>query len=776
MFLDVCLDRIDEILKMELELLKEGKFSQDIKLKIGSLFKKVTDLPKGTIAYIDAIFNELDSYKTAMIKEKKLLIDNIFKLLWKMEYVFFVQGKIQPPKVSNVDWDMEIKFLKGVGPKRETYLNRLGIYTLWDLINYFPKDYEDVREPIKIRDLYVGQKAMIYGEVKDFRYKNSKGYRIYEAVISDGTGTVVATWFNQDYVKNILSRGFKAYFYATVKRFRSYWTMNSPTFNTNPEASMGIFPIYHLTEGITQKYMRFIMKTAYNTYFDYIPDVLPDLLIKKRFILPKNLSIKSIHFPQDLIILKRAKKSLAYEEMFLFQLSVMKSKLLKEGKNGIRKVFTTKLSKKFLDSEKIKLTKSQKSVLRDIREDMKSNRAMNRLIQGDVGCGKTLVAEIAMIYNYEAGYQSALMSPTVILAKQHYENIKSHFEKLGIKVSILYGGQTKKAKDNLKTLIKKGDVDVVIGTHALIQEDVQFSKLGLVVVDEQHKFGVEQRASLISKSELTDVIVMTATPIPRTLSMALFGDIDVSTITDMPFGKKDITTLIVNQSKRDELYEFLESQLSQGRKVFFVYPLVEDSKSLDLRSATNMHEYLLKRFSDFKVGLLHGKMKDEEKIETTHKFKTGEYNVLVATTVVEVGIDISDADVIVIEHAERFGLSQLHQLRGRVGRKGQKSYCILIPTEKPTKALEFFKNNLDGFKIADYDLKVRGPGEFMGVKQHGFDNFKMIDITRDVNIIRTAQHDAYELLKSDSTLEKYPNLKFEFQRKYNRALFYAEIG
>jgi ATP-dependent DNA helicase RecG len=305
---------------------------------------------------------------------------------------------------------------------------------------------------------------------------------------------------------------------------------------------------------------------------------------------------------------------------------------------------------------------------------------------------------------------------------------------------------------------------------------VNFYNLGLVVVDEQHKFGVEQRASLVSKNEITDVMVMTATPIPRTLSMSIFGEIDISTIKDMPFGPKKIKTLILSPSKRKDLYNFLREKLSNGKKIFFVYPLVEDSDSLNLRSATKMYENLSEEFSDFSLELIHGKMKDEEKMEATRKFKDGECDILVATTVIEVGIDISDADIIIIEHAERFGLSQLHQLRGRVGRKGQESYCILLPTEKPTRSLAFFKNNLDGFKIADYDLKVRGPGEFMGVRQHGFKQFKMVDLTEDLNIIRVSKKDAYDLLKKDPELSEHIKLKEEFEKKYGKALFYAKIG
>ncbi len=777
MFLDIAIDEIENLLKTEKQLVENGKFSNNLDFKIISIFQKVTDTSKGIKEHIGNIVEKSKKYvQIPSVDEKKEVLHKIFQEVWKMEYIFFIKDNIQPPKSSNVNWKMEIKFLKGVGPKREVYLNRLGIFTLWDLINYFPRDYEDLRSPTNIRDLYVGQKAMIFGEVKDFRKKSSKGYRIYEAVISDGTGTIVASWFNQDYIKTKISKGYKGYFYGTVKRFRSYWTMNSPTFNSDPTNAVGIFPIYSLTQGVTQKYLRTIMKNAFDLYFDYIPDVLPQYLLKDRLILPKNVSIKNIHFPENLVILNRTKKSLSYEEMFLFQLSIMKYKIMKEGKKGIKKEFKGEIVKKFLKYKKIKLTNSQKKVLSEIESDMRSDRPMNRLIQGDVGCGKTLIAELAILDNYEAGYQSVLMAPTVILAKQHYENIKSHLEPLGLNVAILYGSQKKKLKNSIKEDIKSGKVDLVIGTHALIQEDVQFYNLGLVIVDEQHKFGVEQRASLVSKNELADVMVMTATPIPRTLSMALFGEIETSTITDMPFGKKDIQTIIINQSKRKDLYEFLKKQLSDGKKVFFVYPLVEESKSLNLRSAIEMHKQLSDEFSEYKIALIHGKMKDEDKIHAADMFKNGECNVLVATTVIEVGIDIPDADIIVIEHAERFGLSQLHQLRGRVGRKGQKSYCILIPSEQPTQSLTFFKNNLDGFTIADYDLKMRGPGEFMGTLQHGFDQFKIVNIAEDENIIKTAQSDAYELLKKDPKLSNYPMLKEEFKNKYKRSLFYAEIG
>jgi ATP-dependent DNA helicase RecG len=776
MLFDLSLSKINEILYAQEQLLKDGKFSDNLPSQVISILKESENVPQNVGVYINDIVNKSKFYVLHQsIEKKKELLHSIFQALWKMEYLVFIRQYIKPQKSSNVDWKMKIKFLKGVGPKKEVYLNNLGIFNLWDLINYFPRDYEDLRQLTKIRDLFTEQKAMIFGEVKDFNMKKVKGYRIYEAVISDGTGTLVATWFNQDYIKTKIKKGVKAYFYGTVKRFRSYWTMNSPTFDFTQKA-LGIFPIYSLTDGITQNYLRFIIKNAYNLYFDFIPDVLPQHLIKERFVLPKNVSIKSIHFPENLVILDRAKKSLSYEEAFLFQLSTMKFKIMKETKKGIKKQFKGELVKKFLKYNNIKLTKSQKSVLSEIEDDMRSESPMNRLIQGDVGSGKTLIAELSIIDNYEAGYQSALMAPTVILAKQHYENIKKHLEFLGIKIELLYGGQTKKVKNSIKEKIKSGEIDLVVGTHALIQEDVEFSSLGLVIVDEQHKFGVAQRAALVSKNELADVMVMTATPIPRTLSMTLFGEIDISTITDMPFGKKDIRTVIINQSKRRDLYEFLKTQLSEKRKAFFVYPLVEESKFLNLKSAKKMFEELAEYFSDYKIALIHGKMSDEEKMEVSKAFRDGEIDVLVATTVIEVGIDVSDADIIVIEHAERFGLSQLHQLRGRVGRKGQKSYCFLIPTDKATQSLNFFKNTLDGFKIADYDLEVRGPGEFMGVRQHGFDQFTIVDIARDEKIIKTAQEDAYNLLKHDSKLSKYPLLKEEFENKYKRALFYAEIG
>ncbi len=776
MLLDICLDRVENILKIELELLSEDKFSQNLPGQIQQLFKKVESLKGSILKHINYILENLKIYEQSSIDEKREIISSLLKEIWKIQYLFLVKQYIKPPKLSEINWDMKVKYIKGVGPKKEIYLNRLGIFTLRDLISYFPRDYEDLRNPSKIRDLYEGQRAMIYGEIKDFRKKVSKGYRIYEAIISDGTGTLVATWFNQDYLKTILKKDYTAYFYGTVKRFRSYWTMNSPTFNQNQEEAVGIFPIYHLTQGITHRYMRRIMKNAFDSYFDFIEDFLPEEIITKRYILPKNVAIKNIHFPKNLAILNRARKTLSYEEMFLFQLSAMKYKILKEGKKGIAKKFSGKYVKNYLSFNDIILTPSQEEVLSEIEDDMRSEIAMNRLVQGDVGCGKTLIAELAILNNYEAGYQAAFLAPTVILAKQHYENIKKHFEPFGIKIELIFGGQTKKQKTLIKSELKKGNIDLIIGTHALIQEDVYFNNLGLVIVDEQHKFGVEQRASIISKNELADIVVMTATPIPRTLSMSIFGEIDISTIKDMPFGPKKIKTIILSPSKRKDLYEFLHNKLSEGKKVFFVYPLVEDSDSLNLRSATKMYEDLSMEFSNFSVELIHGKMKDEEKIEATRKFKNGECNVLVATTVIEVGIDISDADIIVIEHAERFGLSQLHQLRGRVGRKGQEAYCILLPTEKPTQSLVFFKNNLDGFKIADYDLKVRGPGEFMGVRQHGFKQFKMVDLTEDLNIIKTAQKDAYDLLKQDPELLKHKKLKEEFERKYGKALFYAKIG
>ncbi|MGB9614173.1 MAG: ATP-dependent DNA helicase RecG, partial [Fervidobacterium sp.] len=482
-------------------------------------------------------------------------------------------------------------------------------------------------------------------------------------------------------------------------------------------------------------------------------DLIPNELVELRKLIDIKRAYIGMHFPKSIYHQKIARKRLAYEELLLFQVALFISKKNIEKIGGIAKQFTGKLTEKFINSLPFKLTNAQIRAHNEIRQDLKSPNPMNRLLQGDVGSGKTLVAELAIIDNYEAGFQSAFMVPTSILAIQHYQKLFNHLTDLGIRVALLIGSTSQKEKDKIKFALKNGDLDVVIGTHALIQEDVHFANLGLVIIDEQHRFGVKQREELISKGKVVDTLIMTATPIPRTLSLTLYGDLDVSVIDEMPPGRKVIKTFTLRHTRAKEVYKFVREQvIENGAQAYIVYPLIEQSEQINAKAAEDMYKKLSKEaFPDIPVGLLHGRMSDIEKNEVMGKFVKGEIKVLVSTSVIEVGVDVPNATIIVVENAERFGLAQLHQLRGRVGRGNKQSYCFLIVSEAGEEAwnrLQFFASTTDGFKIAEYDMRLRGPGEFFGTRQHGMVDFKVADLISDSELIMIAREDARWIIEN----------------------------
>jgi ATP-dependent DNA helicase RecG len=648
-----------------------------------------------------------------------------------------------------------IKYAKGVGPAREKLLRKIGIETIGDLINYFPRDYEDRRKIIPLVFVRENEKITTKGIIKSVEKTKKGELIIISALLQDGISQIILKWFNQEFKELELKQliGKEVYVSGTPKRgFFGAMEIQNPEVSLSDSPEREILPIYSLTENLTQKAIRKIIQDNISAVCNY-EDLIPNELVELRKLIDIKRAYIGMHFPKSIYHQKIARKRLAYEELLLFQVALFISKKNIEKIGGIAKQFTGKLTEKFINSLPFKLTNAQIRAHNEIRQDLKSPNPMNRLLQGDVGSGKTLVAELAIIDNYEAGFQSAFMVPTSILAIQHYQKLFNHLTDLGIRVALLIGSTSQKEKDKIKFALKNGDLDVVIGTHALIQEDVHFANLGLVIIDEQHRFGVKQREELISKGKVVDTLIMTATPIPRTLSLTLYGDLDVSVIDEMPPGRKVIKTFTLRHTRAKEVYKFVREQvIENGAQAYIVYPLIEQSEQINAKAAEDMYKKLSKEaFPDIPVGLLHGRMSDIEKNEVMGKFVKGEIKVLISTSVIEVGVDVPNATIIVVENAERFGLAQLHQLRGRVGRGNKQSYCFLIVSEAGEEAwnrLQFFASTTDGFKIAEYDMRLRGPGEFFGTRQHGMVDFKVADLISDSELIMIAREDARWIIEN----------------------------
>jgi ATP-dependent DNA helicase RecG len=672
--------------------------------------------------------------------------------------------------------DTPVRYIKGIGPKRSQIINKLGINTIEELLYYFPRRYEDRTKFSSIVQLKEGQIATIKVEVLvrgERRSLRRRGFSIFEVVVGDQTGKIFCIWFNQPYLKEYFKVGSSVILYGKVERYAERLQMNSPEFefisgNVDESLNLGrIVPIYSLMPGITQRYFRRIVKYALDKYVSQINDFLPYDIRLKQNLLNLAKSIINIHFPDNLALQADAYRRLAFEEFFLFQLPLALRKLKKKEKIGISHQVEGKLVDDFILSLPFRLTRAQEKVILEIKQDMASIQVMQRLLQGDVGSGKTVVAIIAGLMAIQGGYQVAFMVPTEILAKQHLEKITrqlsvaSHNLKK-INLGLLVSSLSKKKKEKVYQEIKEGKIDLVIGTHALLEESVQFKNLGLAIIDEQHKFGVGQRALLPTKGLNPDVLIMTATPIPRTLAITLYGDLDISVINELPPGRKPIITKLINETQREWLYGFLKENVRLGRQVYIVYPVIEESFHLDLLSAKKMYRELKNNvFRDFKVGLIHGKLKDTEQERIMSEFKSAKLQILVATTVLEVGIDIANATIMVIEQAERFGLSQLHQLRGRVGRGAYESYCILISEADSPDArlrLEAMVKYNDGFFIAEEDLKIRGPGEFFGSRQHGLTELKIGNPLTQMQLLKRAREEAIRLVNLDPQLKARQNI------------------
>ncbi|MGB9779245.1 ATP-dependent DNA helicase RecG [Caldanaerobacter sp.] len=662
--------------------------------------------------------------------------------------------------------DLDIQYVKGVGPKRAKLFRKLGITTVKDLIFYFPRDYEDRSRILRIEDLEVGEKqtfkAYVAGNAREIR---TSRVIITKVPVKDGTGAVELVWYNQPYMKNNFKVGEEYIINGKLQFKYGQLVVENPVLEKSEEdlnLNTGrIVPIYSLTEGLTQNIVRKAVFNVLGEYLDEIEDFFDREFLQAKGLMDLKEALLNIHFPKNEEKLLKAKYRLKYQELFLLQLALFLVKKSVKEKKGIRfrKVDITPFSSNL----PFKLTPAQIKVLKEIVIDMASDKVMNRLVQGDVGAGKTVVAAFAMYIAAKNGYQVAMMAPTEILAKQHYKTLEEIFKGTDIRIGLLSGSLSPSLRKEVLEKIKEGEYDVVVGTHALIEEDVTFKKLGLCITDEQHRFGVRQRALLAQKGENPDVLVMTATPIPRTLALILYGDLDISIIDQLPPGRKKVKTYIIPSYMRRKAYEFAMKEVKKGRQVYVVCPLIEESDKIKAVSAEIVYKEIYQdAFREAKVGLLHGKMSDSEKERIMEAFVKGEIDILVSTTVIEVGVNVPNATVMIVENADRFGLAQLHQLRGRVGRSEYQSYCILInysSSELSKKRLEVLAKTSDGFKIAEKDLEIRGPGEFLGEKQHGLPELKIANLFEDIDILKKVQKDVENLLYEDPKLEKYPKLK-----------------
>ena len=594
-----------------------------------------------------------------------------------------------------------------------------------DLISYFPRNYEDRGIAKRLSDCTDGEEALIKGvAITKVQEIFARRLKMYKLVIRDGENPCTIIWYNQSYLKNVIKIGHTYNFYGKVEIKLGRYEMKSPIFDESGEnKNTGkIIPIYPLTYGITQNTIRKIIENGVNEAYGNIEETLPDYILEQYKLMDINNSMKKIHFPDNKQDFIRARHRLVFEELLGFQLALLKIKEnYKTYEEGISFDKNVKMSD-VINTLPFKLTRAQLRVLEEIDSDMESSKPMNRLLQGDVGSGKTVVSEIAAYKAVKSGYQVAILAPTAILATQHFENFQKTLEKFGIKIELLISAITKKKKQELKDRLKNGEIDILIGTHAMLEDDVIFKNLGLVVTDEQHRFGVKQRAKIASKGNNPDVIVMSATPIPRTLALILYGDLDISIIDELPPNRKKIETFAVGKDMENRINAFITKQIEQGRQCYIVCPLVEENEEMDLKSVTELAEKLQKEtFPQFRVEFLHGKMKPKEKDEIMLKFKEKQIDILISTTVIEVGVDVPNANIMIIENAERFGLAQLHQLRGRVGRGEYQSYCILKFEGRGKVVQERMKimcQTNDGFIISEKDLELRGSGDFFGTAQH----------------------------------------------------------
>lgn len=760
---------------------KTQAFSTFIKNEAKKYYKLSKKNPKWAV-----IAEAFEHYPFAGVNERRKSIDNLIRVLTseakaKNDEQNSNTGQAQPQHLKSAA-ETDVMYMKGVGPKIAYKLNKLGIYTVQDLMMYFPKKHIDYSSRTLIRDLKEGETTTVFGYIKSVSaFNTQKKLSVVKVAVADESGRLDLSFFQAKSNRFMLERT-KSQFpinagimlSGKVKRnnYDGKLTFDKPTYsimtgefleNRNSNLNIArIVPIYTVCEDLSIKVLRRAIFNAIQAYKSEITNVIPDFIREKLGILDKKVAVEQIHFPESQELLEQARFSLIFEELFLIQLKLVR---LREQNSANHSALALKIKEKglvhqFIDGLPFELTGAQKRAVNEILTDLNSDIPMARLLQGDVGSGKTVVATIMLLAGVENGYQGALMAPTEILAQQHYNNLQQWLAPMGISVGLFLGSQGKKVREKFRTDLRNGQMNIAVGTHALIQDDVDFYNLGAIVVDEQHRFGVKQRNVLKKKSQNPQMLTMTATPIPRTLALTVHGDLDLTIIDELPKGRKPIKTSLVTSHRG--VYDLIQREIEAGRQAYVVYPLIEESETLSAKAATIEAERLQNEvFPQFKIGLLHGKLKNDEKEQVMADFKNKKYDILVSTTVVEVGVDVPNATVMLIENAERFGLSQLHQLRGRVGRNSLQSYCILHTSTKSQETrerLNIMTQTNDGFVIAEKDLQLRGPGEFLGTRQSGLPDLIISDIVRDAKILEMARNEAIDFVKSNK-IEDFPMLK-----------------
>ena len=666
-----------------------------------------------------------------------------------------------------LDLNKDVKYVKTVGPNRVKLLNKLNIYTLKDLIEYYPRDYEDRSKPKNLYECIDGEEVLIEAMATGRINEMHKGrMTISRLIVKDQTGTCYITWFNQGYLRDKFQPGRMYRFFGKISNKNGRLEMNSPVYDEIDQSKNTgkIIPIYPLTFELKQNTLRRIIENGLLEVKGQLPETLPEYILKENNLWDINNTIERIHFPIEFSDFNKARERLVFEELLTMQLALLKLKNNYEHEtDGIQFSKDVHMSN-VINMLPFCLTKAQLRVLEEIDRDMESNKPMNRLLQGDVGSGKTVVAMIAAYKAVKSGYQATIMAPTAILASQHLESFKGILDELGIRTELLISNVTKKKKAEILEKLQSGEIDVLIGTHAILEENVVFKNLGLVVTDEQHRFGVKQRSTIAAKGQNPDIIAMSATPIPRTLALILYGDLDISIIDELPPNRKKIETFAVRKNMEERVNNFIKKQIAEGRQAYIVCPLVEENEDMEgLQSVVELAEkYQKETFSEYKVAYLHGKMKPKEKDEIMQRFKDGEIQILIATTVIEVGVNVPNASIMVVENAERFGLAQLHQLRGRVGRGEYQSYCILKYEgngETIRQRMKVMCDTNDGFIISEKDLELRGSGDFFGTEQHGLPEFKIANLFEDMAILKRVQGLALKIMEDDPLLEKEKKAK-----------------
>jgi ATP-dependent DNA helicase RecG len=698
---------------------------------------------------------------------------------------------IEDRKKPNYHLESPIQYLPGVGPTRAKLFEKLGLNTVYDILYFFPREYLDISTIDPITSLRAGEKATILGRVVRKKVQRTRrGMSNLVLFVEDQGGGVECVWFNQPFREKEFRTGDILLLHGDVRLYNrpqlhpKEWNILQEDVMELDDINAGLIPIYPATQGLSYKFIRRVVRRALELVGDQIEETLPEEILQPFSFPELGAAIRQMHFPDDFSSQENARRRIVFEEFFYLQLILaLRHTFRKRQGEGIEFKPVNTLVTPLYKGLPFQLTDAQKRVIREIFEDMGSPLAMNRLLQGDVGSGKTIVSLFTMLRAVENGYQAALMAPTEILAEQHRRKLSVLLAGLDVRLERLTGSLDTKEKERIQDAIAAGDVPLVVGTHALIQEAVSFNNLGVVIVDEQHRFGVSQRVSLMEKGKNPDCLVMTATPIPRSLALTLYGDLDLSIIDEMPPGREPVVTRIIDEERRDRLYKFVRDRVGEGERVFVVFPLVEESDKLDLKDAMTWEKkYRDEIFPDLRVGLVHGRLKGDEKDKIMRQFEAGNLDILVSTTVIEVGVDMPEASVMVVEHAERFGLSQLHQLRGRVGRGDRKSYCMLFVSDdvssRSIERLNVLEKTNDGFRVAEEDLRIRGPGEFLGTRQHGVPELRIASLVDDRMELDLARREAFRIIRGDPELKKTENnvILKELSKRYRDKVKNIRIG